>query len=283
MNKKRWLWLLMLMLVGSSLLAGEKQQGGLCSQPLSEQMVIDLFKKSTLKLLALEFGDAGLFVYDIEHFAVDQVLSRVEAYAKYPRPGQKSLSTMRVKAWVSRCHGTTIIRGNTWLADGSLVVPRYAAKDLVGKGLGWGDPNAPMRFIIYLDSRCPHCHRLISYAKKLVDAGKVFLDIRQVAYLEEIDEAITDTRLLETSLILEGVKKITDEEYLDLLSGFPNEAEIEMKGPAYDQAKTFLQSNTKTARDMLHIITVPAVFIQERGHNNHYRQMGYWEINRIFQ
>ncbi|WP_455219085.1 thioredoxin domain-containing protein [Kaarinaea lacus] len=283
MNNKCWLWFLILMLAGSSVLAGQNQQVGLCAQPLSDQVVIDVFKKNTLKQLALEFGENGLFVYDIEHFAVDQVLSRVEAYAKYPRPGQKSLSTMRVEAWVSRCQGTTIIRGNSWLADGTLVVPRYAAKDLVGEGLGWGDPNAPMRFIVYLDSRCPHCHRLISYAKKLVDAGKVFLDIRQVAYLEEIDEAITDTRLLETSLILNGVKKITDDEYLDLLSGFPNEAEIEMKGAAYDQARVFLQSNTKTARDLLHIITVPAVFIQEREHNNHYRQMGYWEINRIFQ
>ena len=190
---------------------------------------------------------------------------------------------MRVKAWVSRCQGATIVRGNTWLADGTLVVPRFTAKQLTGNGLHWGDPNAPLRFIVYLDSRCPHCHRLISYAKKLIDAGKVFLDIRQVAYLEDVDEAIIDTRLLETSLILNDAKKITDDEYLDLLSGFPNETTIEMKGAAYERARKFLQSNTKTAQELLHIITVPAVYIQETEHNNHYRQMGYWEINRIFQ
>lgn len=282
MNSKCLLFI-MLMIVGSSVLAGQKQQDNLCGQALSDQAVVKIFKQNTLKQLALEFGDSGLFVYDIESFGVDKVLSRVEAYAKYPRPGRKELATMRVKAWVSRCQGTMIIRGNTWLADGTLVVPRYADKDLGGHGLQWGDPNAPQRYIIYLDSRCPHCHRLISYAKKLVDAGKVFLDIRQVAYLEEVDEAITDTRLLETSLILKETKKISDDEYLDLLSGFPNETEFEMKGAAYEQARQFLQSNTKTAQDVLHIITVPAVFIQEKEHSNHYRQMGYWEINRIFQ
>ena len=280
------IWVFVLMLTGSSVLASQIQQDGhgeLCSQSLSDQAMVKLFKQNALKQLALEFGDAGLFVYDVEIFSVDKVLSRVEAYAKYPRPGQKDLATMRLKAWVSRCQGTTIIRGNTWLADGTLEAPRFAANELTGNGLHWGDPNAPMRFIVYLDSRCPHCHRLIAYAKKLVEAGKVFLDIRQVAYLEDVDEAITDTRLLETNLILGESGKISNDEYLDLLSGFPNETAIKLKGAAYRQATKFLQSNTKTAQEVLHIITVPAVYIQEEEHSNLYRQIGYWEMNRIFQ
>ena len=280
MKNKYAFWLL---LTYSSVFADQKQQDHLCGQPLSDQAIIKSFKQNTLRQLALEFGDAGLFVYDIEHYEIDDLLVRVEAYAKYPRPGQKELATMRVKAWVSRCKGTTVVRGNTWLADGTLVVPRYAANDLAGNGLQWGNPNAPMRFIVYLDSRCPHCHRLISYAKKLIDSGKVFLDIRQVAYLEDIDAAITDTRLLESSLVLGETKKISDDEYLDLLSGFPNESTISLVGDSYEKAKNFLQLNTKTAQEILHIITVPAVFIQEKEHKNHYRQMGYWEINRIFQ
>jgi glutaredoxin len=283
MNSLRGLGFLVLMFAGHTVLAGQVQQNNICSQPLSDESVLKLFKQNTLKQLALEFGNTGLFIYDIDHSAVDDTLVRIEAYAKYPRPGQQALATMRVKAWVSRCQGTTIIRGNTWLADGSLMAPRFSAKQLNGSGLHWGDSNAQQRFIIYLDSRCPHCHRLIAYAKKLVETGKVFLDIRQVAYLEDVDEAITDTRLLETSLVLADRKKITDDEYLDLLSGFPNETAIELKGGEYQKARKFLESNTNTAQKVLHIVTVPAVFIQEKEHENHYRQLGYWEINRIFQ
>ncbi len=260
-----------------------KSPGNICEQPLSDKALLKVFKQNALNQLALEFGEGGLFIYEIESHPIDSVLVRMDAYAKYPKPGQKDLATMRIKAWVSRCQGTTIVRGNTWLVDGKLVVPRYSASELTGKGLHWGNPDAKQRYIVYLDSRCPHCHRLISYAKKLVESGKVFIDIRQVAFLEEVDEAITDTRLMQTSLIKRTGGKITDEEYLEMVGGFPNEVAIELKGGDYEKAVQLVQSNTRIAREVLHIITVPGVFVQEPLHNNQYRQMGYWELNRIFQ
>ena len=263
--------------------ASERAHDSICAKPLSDQEVVKIFKQNTLKQLALEFGDAGIFVYDIEPFAIDNVLLRVEAFAKYPRPGQKQLATMRVTGWVSRCQGTTIIRGNTWLADGGLMVPRYAGEKMEGKGLQWGKADAPMRFIVYVDSRCPHCHRLISYARELVESGKVFLDVRQVAYLEDVDAAITDTRLLETSLVLGDAKTVADDAYLELLNGFANETPVNTSGTDYKSAMEIIKTNTSTAKGILRIITVPAVFVQEPEHNHQYRQMGYWEINRIFQ
>ena len=255
----------------------------LCTTPLSDQAVAEVFRQNALKQLALEFGDSGLFVYEIEQTPVDEVVVRIESFAKYPKPGVKDLATMRLKGWVSRCHGTTIIRGNTWLADGTLSVNRYAAKDLKGKGLQWGNPDAPQRFIVYLDSRCPHCHRLIAYAKKLVEDGKVFLDIRQVAYLESVEEAISDTRLSETVLSLADNVTVSDQEYLEMLSGFANENLVKGKGKGFVNAKKLIQANTATAQKILHIITVPGVLIQEKEHHNQYRQIGYWETNRIFQ
>ena len=263
--------------------AMSKQPPPICSQPLSDERVVTLFKQNALKQLALEFGDKGLFIYELEHTPVDNVMVRVEAYAKYPKPGQKDLATMRVKGWVSRCSGTTIIRGNSWLADGTLQVPRYAAENLVGGGLQWGDPNAPLRFIVYLDSRCPHCHRLISYAKKLVEKGEVFIDLRQVAYLESVEEAVVDTRLWETSLVKQAAEEISDDEYLELLGGFANEEKNKVDNPAYHAAKKLIQTNTATAQKILHITTVPGVLIQEKAYRDQYRKMGYWEINRIFQ
>ena len=283
MNRRWLIGLLLIMLGAFPASASEKRQDNFCSQPLSRQTIAELFKQNTLKQLAMEFGDTGLFVYGMEQFSIDDVLVRVEAYAKYPRFGQKELATMRVTGWVSSCQGTTIIRGNTWLADGTLMVPRYAAETLQGKGLHWGKPNAPQRFIVYVDSRCPHCHRLISYAKTLVESGKVFLDIRQVAYLEDVDAAVIDTRFLETGVIAGQDKKITDEQYLELLNGFANETTVDKTSAVYQHARKTISTNTSTAKEILHAITVPAVLIQEPEHNNQYRQMGYWEINRIFQ
>ena len=283
MINRQLICLLLLLFVWITPSVGEQTQGGICDNPLSDQELVKLFKQNTLKQLALEFGDEGIFVYGIEPYVIDEVLLRVEAYAKYPRPGQKELATMRVTGWVSRCLGTTVIRGNTWLADGSLMVPRYAGEKMQGKGLQWGKADAPMRFIVYVDSRCPHCHRLISYARELVESGKVFLDVRQVAYLEDVDAAITDTRLLETSLVLGDAKTVADDAYLELLNGFANETPVNTSGTDYKSAMEIIKTNTSTAKGILRIITVPAVFVQEPEHNHQYRQMGYWEINRIFQ
>jgi hypothetical protein len=254
-----------------------------CSQPLTDDQVLAVFKRSALNQLALEFGDTGLFVYELEHTPVDDALVRVEGYAKYPKPGQKDLATMRIKGWVSRCSGTTIVRGNTWLVDGTLQVTRYDAEDLAGKGLRWGDPAAPLHFIVYLDSRCPHCHRLISYARKLVKAGKVYLDLRQVAYLENVQGAVSDTHFWQTALVQSGKAAVSDDDYLELLGGFADDQMVKDNSPAYDKAVKLIETNTATAKNKLHIITIPGVLIQEKDHQGRYRRMGYWEINRIFQ
>lgn len=255
----------------------------LCAEPLNNEKVVALFKQNAFRQLALEFGGSGVFIYDPQSTPVDPVMVRVEAYAKYPKPGQKELATMRIKGWVSRCNGTTIIRGNTWLADGSLQVPRYDAASLAGRGLHWGDPNAPHRFIVYIDSRCPHCHRLLDYARKLVEKGQLFLDLRQVAYLENVEDAVNDTLLWQTPLIDPGAHNISADEYLEMLGGFASEDKSHPQGPAYTAAKSLVQTNTKTAQQVLHIISVPGVLVQEPTQQGQYRLMGYWEINRIFR
>jgi hypothetical protein len=116
------IWIFWLLLITPAV--SKEQSRALCSQPLPDEKVIDLFKQNAMKQLALEFGDKGIFVYELEATPVDNVLVRMSGYAKYPRPGQKDLATMRIKGWISRCTGTTIVRGNTWLADGTLKVPR---------------------------------------------------------------------------------------------------------------------------------------------------------------
>jgi len=255
----------------------------ICGSPLSDSEIIKVFKQNALNQLALDFGKDGIFVYDVSTFVIDDVLIEVESYARYPKPGQKDLARMRLKGWVSRCNGTTVIRGNTWLADGTLKVLRYDEKELEGRGLLWGREDAPMRFIVYLDSRCPHCHRLIEYAKKLVAEGKVLLDLRQVAYLEKKEEAIQDTLLYKTSLFMKKDPAVTDELYLEMMGGNNSVDEINTKTREYRDAIKLITQNTNTAEKVLHIVTVPGVLIQEKEHNNQYRKMGYWEINRIFQ
>lgn len=261
--------------------AGDKF--GQCEKLLSDQEVKKVYKQNALNQLGLEFGQAGSFVYEISLFTVDPLLVKVESYARYQKPGQKDLARMRLKAWVNRCNGTTIIRSNTWLADGTLKVRRYSKQELQGEGLIWGKRDAPMRFIVYLDSRCPHCHRLIDYARKLVEQGKAMLDLRQVAYLEKKQEAIQDTMLLQSSLVNKNNPAVNDQEYLEMLEGNNNVDEINTDSKAYAEALRLIEQNTETAEKVLHIITVPGVLIQEKKHNNLYRKMGYWEINRIFQ
>lgn len=274
--------LLMLLLVFPGSAFGV-QGSDLCKNPLADTDIVKIFKQNALSQLALEFGRDGSFVYEVEKFPVDDTLIGLEAYARYPKPGQKDLARMRFKGWVNRCSGTTIIRGNTWLADGILKVRRYSADEMKGRGLLWGDKDAPLRFIVYLDSRCPHCHRLIDYARKLVEQGKVLLDLRQVAYLEKSEEAIQDTLLSRSSLIVKENPAVDDNEYLDLLGGNSSIEELETKTREYRDALELITQNTTTAEKLLHIITVPGVLIQEKEHGNQYRKMGYWEINRIFQ
>lgn len=263
--------------------SGAAETKGQCDKLLSDSEVERVYKQNALNQLALEFGKEGSFVYDIVRYPVDDLLVKIESYARYQKMGQKELARSRLKAWVSRCNGTTIIRGNTWLADGTLKVVRYSEEQLKGQGLVWGDKNAPMKFIVYVDSRCPHCHRLIDYARKLVEQGKVVLDVRQVAYLEDAQEAIQDTRLLQSSLVMQQNPLVDDKGYLDMLEGNNNVDVIDVNNSEYKRALKLIKRNTETAEKVLHVISVPSVLVQEREHNNLYRKMGYWEVNRIFQ
>jgi len=273
----------LLMIVPILALGEQTANEAICASVLSDEDTSKIFKQNAVNQLALEFGGDGVFVYDINRFSVDSTLTELEAYARYPQPGQKELARIRIKGWVNRCSGTTVIRGSTWLRDGTLKVLRYSEQELKGRGFIWGKNDAPLKFIVYLDSRCPHCHRLIDYAKKLVEQGKVQLDLRQVAYLEKREEAILDTQLSKTSLVLKENPVVDDNLYLEMLGGNNNTDSVDTKAPAYRDALKLINENTLTAEKVLHIITVPGVLVQEKAYNNQYRKMGYWEINRIFQ
>lgn len=260
-----------------------KDANAVCANLVRKEEVAPLFKQNVLRQLALEFGEAGLFVYDMQLSPVDGIIVRVEAYAKYKKLGQTALATLRVKGWVNRCGGTTIVRDNTWLANGELITPRYNPKQLPGKGILLGDPEAAIHAIIFVDSRCPHCHRLLGYAKPLLEQGKIFLEIRQVAYLESVEEALQDTRLFDTALINQDHPTLSIDDYLEMLSGLSSDSVVTPKEPQYTAAKTLIETNTTTAQKMLHIISVPGVLIRETAAKNQYRGVSYWEMNRIFQ
>ena len=68
-----------------------------------------------------------------------------------------------------------------------------------------------------------------------------------------------------------------------MLGGDNNVEPIDTNSTEYRKAHHLISRNTATAEKVLHLITVPGVLIQEQEHNNLYRRMGYWEINRIFQ
>ena len=256
-------------------------QNRICKTPIEISKINSLFSRLASKQLKLEFGDKQLSLYDEKHTPVSPDLYRVEAYAKFQKPGRKNLSTMRVVGWMSICHGTLIIRGNTWLADGRLAVSRYSEKDLPGEGLRLGRDSATTKIIAFVDSRCPHCHRLIGYARQLIKDGKIQIEIRQVAYLETIKESLRDTRLPETRLIDPLNFNLSDSEYLDMLTGLSNESALDRTTKEYSHAKSIVALNTKTAKTVLHVTTVPAMLV--RGENNQYRLTSFWEMNRLLQ
>ena len=244
-----------------------------------------MFGQNVIHQMTLEFGSQYLQVSNILQRKVADDLLRVEADVQYRRPGVDGPSHRRVVGWVSRCNGTTIVRGNTWLADGTLSVPRYSDAELTGSGITLGNPDAPTKLLAYIDSRCPNCHRLIAYAQDLVKEGKLFIEFRQVAYLEDIDESLSDTRLFDTRLVRESHETpvISDERYLELVGGFASEERVNPHSPSYIKAKKLLQENTRVARKVLYLGMVPGVLIREKEHGDQFRLMGYWEMNRLMQ
>jgi len=252
-----------------------------CDKPTSEADINPLFHRLAYKQLQLEFGDKKLTLYDEIHVPVSPDLYRVEAYATFQKPGRKNLSTMRVVGWMSICQGTVIVRGNTWLADGSLAVNRYTVGDLPGRGILVGRDSADIKIIAFVDSRCPHCHRLIAYARELVKDGLIQIEIRQVAYLETLPEALRDTRLSETRIINPLDFSLSNNEYLDMLTGLSNEDVLNPETENYRKAYTIVKTNTDTAKKILHVTTVPAMLVL--GQKNQYRLTSFWEMNRLLQ
>lgn len=256
---------------------------GFCDQPVNNKALDAHFEKLALKQMALEFGRDELVLSGTQHFSVGPDLVRVESFLKFRKPGRENLSTMRVKGWISRCRGTLIIRGNTWLADGTLAVQRYSKSDLAGSGFVFGDKSAEIHVIAYVDSRCPQCHRLISYVRELVKDKKMYIELRQTAFLETPPESVLDTQLHLTSKFNKNKPVISNDEYLEMLGGFSSEEEIDMKKQRYKKALQMIEENTRTAKQVLHITSVPGVLVMDDKKNGAYRLTSFWEMNRLFQ
>lgn len=268
-----------------------------CARPVAEKDIPEFFERSARLQLKLEFGDGPIKITKLKSMKVGPSLIRVDGHATLRKPGREDQSEKRITGWVERCQGVVIIRGNTWLADGTLAVPRYSREQLHGRGLVLGKQEAPLHLIAFVDSRCPHCHRLMGYAIQLVESGKIYIEIRQTAFLETAKEALRDTRLLETSLIRMGVSKnggkedgvvessavTSDADYFEMLSGLGNDENIPVTAAGYDKALNLLKQNTKTARNILGITNVPALLVLDNKKDGLYRLAGYWEMNRLLQ
>jgi hypothetical protein len=254
-----------------------------CDQLISDKTINTRFEKLALKQMALEFGQEDLVLSGTQQYSVGTDLVRVESFLKFRKPGRENLSTMRIKGWISRCRGTLIIRGNTWLQDGTLAVQRYRKSDLPGDGFIFGDKNAPAHVIAYVDSRCPECHRLISYMRELVKDKKMYIELRQTAFLETAREAVQDTQLQLTRKFDNGEHAISEQDYIEMLGGFNSDDVIDTNTQEYKKAVMMIEKNTRTARHILHITSVPGVLVMDDKKNNAYRLTSFWEMNRLFQ
>jgi hypothetical protein len=254
-----------------------------CERRLADREIPAHFDRLARMQLQLEYGAARIDIGKVEVSAVDATLARVEARVQVSKTDADGAATCWVRGWVNRCEGTLILRGNAWLADGTLVAPRYTKAQLPGSGIVLGDDKAPLRVIAFVDSRCPHCHRLIGYARELLRKGQLQIEVRQVAYLETAAEAVKDTRIHETALIHGGAGALGAEAYLDMLSEFNNTLDVDTSIPAYERGLALIQTNTQTARDILHVTTVPTVLVLDRPGTGEYRLTTLPELNRLFQ
>jgi len=275
---KKIILLLLLGLYGEILLAKN-----FCDQPVSDDVIDVYFEKLALKQMAMEFGPGDLQLSGTQHFPVGPDLVRVESFLKFRKPGRENLSTIRIKGWISRCRGTLIIRGNTWLQDGSLAVQRFKRNELNGDGFVFGDKSAAVHVIAYVDSRCPQCHRLIAYLRELTKDGKMYIELRQTAFLESARDAVQDTQLHLTQKFDFSNNAISQWEYLEMLGGLSNEGEADVNNEAYKKALAMIEANTRTAKRVLHLTSVPGVLVLDDKKNNAYRMTSFWEMNRLFQ
>jgi len=254
-----------------------------CDKPIADENINAYFEVLALKQMALEFGQDSLILSGTQHYPVGPDLLRVESFLKFRKLGREDLSTIRIKGWVSRCRGTLIIRGNTWLQDGTLAVQRFEKNDLPGDGFVFGDKSAAIHVIAYVDSRCPQCHRLISYMRELTKDKKMYIELRQTAFLESASEAVKDTQLHLTEKFNKNRQVVSQWDYVEMLGGFSSEDNVNMDTLAYKKALMMIEENTRTARQILHIRSVPGVLILDDKKNNAYRLTSFWEMNRLFQ
>lgn len=255
----------------------------LCPSPLAEAELGGHFSRLASQQLLLDFGPGSVKSIEVVETAlVSPDLWRVTAKAVYRKPGREDASERHITGWVSRCHGTAVVGNNTWLANGKLAAPRFNAADLAGDGVWLGREDAPMKVIAFVDSRCSQCHRLISYARQLVAEGKLRIQLRQVAYLEEPQQAVQDTRLPETAMVKGKRARVATEDYLDMLAVFNNDEPLDRDTAAYEKALDLIHTNTRTAKERLQVDNVPGVLRYEPEYQA-YRVTGYWEMNRLFQ
>lgn len=255
----------------------------ICAQPLADQDAPAHFTRLARLQMAMEYGTATVDIRKVQLHPVDRDVVRMDAFVQVTKIGADNAASFWITGWLSRCQGTLIVRGNTWLADGRLVTPRYTVQQLPGRGLVLGKDTAPLKVIAFVDSRCPHCHRLIAYARDLLKIGAIRIEFRQVAYLETAVEAVKDARLYETSLFNTRPGGLGAEDYLDMVGELNSTLEVDANAPDYEKALALIQTNTSTARDVLHVSAVPAVLILDKKQTGEYRLAGLAEMNRLFQ
>jgi len=252
-----------------------------CRTSLPQEKLIALFNKLAQKQFQLEFGSSAQFDgLSLEDVGGDLV--RIQAQASYQRLRDGDTASRGIHAWVTRCSGTLLIRGNTWLADGQLQARRFQLTDLPGKGIIIGAKNAKRRFIAFVDSRCSHCHRLMGYARALAKNGTIQIEFRQVAYLEDAQSAVSDTQAWLSALVHDR-PLLSDEDYLDSLGGFGEAETAATKPPGFAQALSVINQNTSTAKAVIQINQVPGLLIYDRPYAEAYRITSYWEMNRYMQ
>ena len=262
-----------------SVLAAEN----VCAQPLPDQDAPAHFTRLARLQMALEYGTTGVDIRKVQLLPVDGDIVRVDAFVQVTKADAGNAASFWITGWLSRCQGTLILRGNTWLADGRLVMPRYTVQQLPGRGLVLGKDDAPLNVIAFVDSRCPHCHRLIGYARELLKKGAIRIEFRQVAYLETAIEAVKDARLYETALFNTRPGALGAEDYLDMVGELNSTLEADANAPDYEKALALIQTNTGTARDVLHVSAVPAVLVLDNKSTGEYRLAGLAEMNRLLQ
>lgn len=255
----------------------------ICAHPLLDNAAPAQFSRLARLQMALEYGTATVDIRKVELHPVDRDVVRVDAFLQVTKADAGTPASFWITGWLSRCQGTLIVRGNTWLADGSLVTPRFTVQQLPGRGLVLGKAGAPLNVIAFVDSRCPHCHRLIGYARDLLQQGVIRIEFRQVAYLETAVEAVKDARLYETELFKTRPGALTAEDYLDMLGELNSSLEVDVHAPDYEKALALIQTNTGTVRDVLHVSAVPAVLVLDKKASGEYRLAGLAEMNRLFQ